>query len=176
MAEGRQRGHVLWLMLMLLGLLAELAVGSLQLAARDGLQAAAEAGEQQRDAEAEALARALEALPVPSPGVADLTRPWHPGSSSEDMTSQGCGLGPEPGYAGRCDWPVAGDLMASAESGLGWHWQLFRLPDEVPDDAGTDYQAFPQLRPQHWRLQVVVTGVGGRRAGWRYDYRQQAEP
>lgn len=175
MAEQGERGHVLWIMLALLGLLAELATGSLQLAARSGAQALAEAGRRGRDARADAIAAALEALPVPSAASPVAALPaWHPALPAGSLAMQGCGgIG---AYAVACEAPLAGDLLSSANLAPGWHWQLLRLPDVASDDDGTDYTAFPLLRPQRWQLRVVVTGNDRRRSAWRYDYRQQAAP
>ncbi len=177
MAESA-RGHVLWLMLLLLGLLAELAVGSLQLALQSALDIRAEMARQSRDARADAMAAALEALPLPSagalPGAGPV--PWAPATAVADSTIQGCG-GALPGsYLAACAAPVAGELSAAAVTAAGWHWQLRRLPDDPGDDDGTDYTAFPALRPQRWQLQVVVAGRDRGRSAWRYSYRQQAAP
>lgn len=178
MAESRGKGQVLWVMLMLLGLLAELASVSLQLAARGWTQAVAEADQQAREARADAIARALEAMPVPSVRSAAMTAPplWHPASPADRTGAQGCGTVDRASYLAACAWPVPGDLAATAPLAEGWHWQLLRLPDALVDEAGTDEAAFPLLRPQHWRLLVVVSGPGGLRTAWRHDYRQQAAP
>jgi len=179
MAERSARGHVLLIMVLLLGFLAELAADSLRTAAHDGIQALAETARQGRDARAEAIAVALEALPVPSAGDRRERQPWHPASAADDMTVQGCaGLEPSSDLTS-CAWPVEDELLASAMPGApGWHWQLRRLEDADagPEPDGTDHAAFPQLRPQRWQLQVVVTGRDGQRSGWRYDYLQQAAP
>lgn len=170
------RGHVLWVMLVLLGLLAELAVTSLQQAARSSLMTLTDERRQRRDSRADAIAMTLEALPLPSLRDAVPGSVWGPQQMAGDMSRQGCGQ-PLPGsYLQPCDLPVAGDLMAPALRPAGWHWQLLRLADDEAASEGTDPAAFPGLRPQQWQLQVVVTGRGGESMAWRYRYCQQAAP
>lgn len=171
-----QRGHVLWVMLMLLGLLAELAVTSLQQATRSGLMVLADERRQRRDARADAIAMALEALPVPAFRDVSERSPWHPRQALDDMAIQGCGAAAAGSYLAACELSAAGDLLAPGLRPVGWHWQLLRLPDDEAGSDGTDLAAFPGLRPQPWLLQVVVTGHDGQSGAWRYRYRQQAAP
>ncbi len=170
------RGHVLWVMLVLLGLLAELAVTSLQQAARSGLMVLADERRQRRDASAEAIASALEALPLTSLRDTEPGLLWDPQQDPEDRDRQGCGQWLTGRYAQPCEWPVAGDLIAPVPRAAGWHWQLLRRADDAPGSDGTDLAAFPGLQVQQWQLQVVVTSRTGESTAWRYRYRQQAAP
>lgn len=171
-----QRGHVLWIMLMLLGLLAELAAASLQQAARSGLMVLADERRLRREARAESVALALEALPVPVSRDASAGLLWGAQQAVDDMARQGCGRAAPGSYLTPCDLAVSGDLLTADMWPPGWHWQLLRLPDEENDSEGTDLAAFPGLRPQTWLLQVVISSRDGQSAAWRYRYRQQAAP
>lgn len=171
-----QRGHVLWMMLVLLGLLAELATASLQQAASSGLMALADERRQRREARAESVALALEALPVPASRDASAGLLWGAQQAVDDVARQGCGRAAPGSYLTPCDLPVSGDLLTAGMWPPGWHWQLLRLPDDESEGEGTDLAAFPGLRSQDWLLQVVISSRDGQSAAWRYRYRQQAAP
>lgn len=154
-----QRGHVLWLVLVMLSLLAELAAGSLQMAASGGFMALREAERMAVHARAEAVASALQRLPLPpATAVPDVTRamPWLavPGADI-----RACGRAGQ-AYAGTACDGAAPD----------WTWRL-RLISGQTAAEGTDTTAFPLLQRQHWRLDVSVRGTA-----WRFDYLQRLRP
>lgn len=180
MAEHGQRGQVLWWLLLLLGLFAELAVVGLQLAVRGALAARAEEQGLQRSLRALAIARSVAALPLPmaSAPYAAGESPWHPAHAPGE-TVQSCGLTGQQAYDRLAS--CAGDAYLPAAQamrpGAGWLWRLQRLPDQPGDvEEGSDLSAFPMLRRQAWLLQVMVRSADGHIGGWQMSYRQRAAP
>lgn len=174
MVERRQRGHVLWLLLLMLGLLAELALASLQMAARTGLSLQAMEAGLQQDARAEAIAAAVAGLPVPAAASHELpSPPWHPLTAEGAVQTACAGAGPE-SY-------VALTENCSGTDGLqspGWSWQLARVTALSGGGSdGSDDQAFPGLFRQQWQLRVQVRDRRSRQdRDWLFLYRQLALP
>lgn len=156
-----EAGHVLWLFLVLLGVMAELTQASLRLAAGEGVAVRDEQRRLMTIWRLQGLTSLLERLPVPS--VAAAPGLWHPllpvGEARMACAPSRDALVPDP----RC-----------ATASASWSWRLTRRSDP-PDwqEEGTDPTHWQGLQIQHWQLEVTA---GPQRTGWRLDYRQQAAP
>lgn len=170
-----ERGQVLWFMIVLLAVLAELALTSLQGAASAGLAMQAEIRLWHQRQRAEVIVAALARQPWPSPAQGAAGQLWSPLlTPGQGLMQQGM-TGGRGAYAGAA---TAGAWLAppTPVSG-GWSWLLRRLPDDASDiEEGTDLAAFPQRQPQRWQLDVLVREAAAPASGWRLNYRQQAAP
>lgn len=156
-----EAGHVLWLFLVLLGVMAELTQASLRLAAGEGLAARDEQRRLVTTWRLQGLVSTLERLPVPA--VSAMPTLWHPRT--------------EVGEARMACAPARDVLVPNprcAGVSASWSWRLMRLPD-LPDwqEEGTDPTHWQGVQAQHWQLEVVA---GPQHTGWRLNYRQLAAP
>lgn len=170
-----ERGQVLWFMVVLLAVLAELALTGLQSAASAGFAMQAEMRLWHQRQRAEAIVATLARQPLPSLRTMSADQPWSPLlAPGRSLMRQGTTSGRAayvevtmPGALSELPAPVAGS----------WSWLLRRLPDEAADsEEGTDLAAFPQRQPQRWQLDVLVRESAAPASGWRLHYRQQAAP
>lgn len=147
----KHAGHVLILMLFMLGVLAELALSALQIAASSGLQAQQDERRLQRQLQAEAIVSVLASLPVPRL-TDDAALPWHP-----------VGTGTNEAF---------GATLARK-----WWWRIQRLPVVPAQEViGTDTTYFQALKPQIWQLEVMVAQASGHADGLSLRFQQQVRP
>lgn len=172
-----ERGHVLWLMALLLGVLAGLALTGLQTAAMSGFAVQADVRALHQRQRAEAIVAAVLRQPLPSARDVSAVSPWSP------QLAVGHGLIQQGAVRSRMNYVDASAMQPTSAplSGMPdantWRWQLQRLPDVASDsEEGTDVSAFPQLQPQRWQLDVLVREGAAPASGWRLNYRQQAMP
>ena len=170
----KQHGHVLWGMLVMLGMLTELALGSLQLAAQEGISVGLREKRLQQVQRLQVIARQVSQLPIPArsdqPGEL-----WHPASQS---LQQGCGQGERASYVATrqlCSSPDQPLLAAQRRVGE-WQWRLMPVTDSVMSDEGSDVAAFPGLQATVWQLEVVVAGSGGKAVRGLWQQYQQVSP
>lgn len=172
-----ERGHVLWLMAVLLGVLAWLALTGLQTAATSGFAVQTELRAWHQRQRAEAIAAVLLRQPLPSARDMDAGKPWSPQLAvGRGLMQQGAGQG-RGGYVDAAALQQTSAPLATPPDAGSWRWQLQRLPDVASDsEEGTDVTAFPQRQPQRWQLDVLVREGRAPASGWRLSYRQQAMP
>lgn len=162
-----ERGVVLWMTSLLLGLLAWLAAATLQQAAHAALQARAEAQVWQARWQADALAGRLSRLPVPTADAA-ASDPWQPSR----LPGQAAGaLLPR----GRETALRAGSAPATMLSPGQRAWSLTRQPLQ-PGDLGEGQSILPGDDLQRWQLQVSVRPGRLPARSWRYDFLQRSSP
>lgn len=174
-ATWTEQGHVLWGVLVMLGMMAELSLTCVQLAAQEGLSVSLlEQRAQQRQRMA-VIAEQVAGLPIPARD-SPVIEPWHPEASS---VTQCCGRdgGGSPltvnTPCGSADLPLLTQPRASGD----WRWRLTREADDPAVIVeGTDMSEFPGLQPQSWQLQVVVAGRAGTRARGLWQRYQQVSP
>lgn len=173
-----ERGHVLWMMALLLSVLAGMALTGLQTAAMSGFAMQADIRAWHQRQRAEAIVAALLRQPLPRASDPGGDHPWSP------QLAVGHGLVQQGAVQGRAAYVDAAVLQQAAtpipvvlpDAGT-WRWQLQRLPDVASDiEEGTDISAFPQLQPQRWQLDVLVREGRAPASGWQLSYRQQAMP
>lgn len=167
-----ERGAVLWVMSVLLGLLGYLAVTSLQAGAQAGLEARQLLRSRARTWHAEALAGRLARLPIPAAVPAQGV--WQPATPQGQVRAAS---GVRQGRAQDLDGRL---LLADAVTVLPpnhWRWQLQRLPrqDDLLEE-GTDVSAWPERAVQRWALVVEASDAFGSVTAWRHDFLQQAAP
>lgn len=171
----QQRGQVLWGLLVMLGLLTELALSSLQLAAHEGISVSLFEQRLQQDQRLRLIAQQVSGLPVPKSSAA-LTGLWHPGSES---VLQGCGHGGRDNYIAvsqTCSTPSQPLLAVQRQLGE-WQWRLRRIEnDPAFSNEGSDLAAFPGLQAQSWQLEVVVSGRAGAPVRGLWQRYQQVAP
>lgn len=173
------RGQVLWGLLVMLSLLAELALSSLQLAAHEGIAVSLLEQRLQQDQRVQVIALQMNHLPAPARSAA-ANELWHPGS---EFISQGCGRASrESGHASHaiisqnCSAPDQ-PLLASQRQSGEWQWRLKRIADDPAfAGEGSDVAVFPVLQAQSWQLEVVVAGRAGATARGLWQRYQQVAP
>lgn len=171
----QERGHVLWGVLVMLGVLTELALGSLQLAAHEGISVSLFEQRLQQDQRLQVIARQLGDLPIPSRSDS-ASMLWHPAG---DVVRQGCGQGSHDSYvifSEACSAPSQ-PLLAKAWSPGEWQWRLTRLAnDPAYAEEGSDVSAFSSLQAQSWQLEVAIAGRAGLPALGLWQRYQQVAP
>ncbi len=171
----QQRGQVLWGLLIMLGLLTELALNSLQLAAHEGISVNLLEHRLQQDQRLQVIAQQLSRLPVPV-RAAPAGELWQ---SASDSVRQGCGEGGRVSYVAisqGCSAPNQSLLAQQRQPGQ-WQWRLARIADDPSFvDEGSDVAAFPSLQAQVWQLEVVVAGRAGSPARGLWQRYQQVAP
>jgi len=154
------RGQVLWGLLVMIGLLSELALSSLQLAAHEGISVSLFEQRMQQDQRLQVIAQQISRLPVPH-SLANSTELW---LSVSDAVRQGCGRGDHDNYVAinqACS-SISQPLLASPRQAGEWQWRLRQVVDDtVFAGEGSDTDAFPGLRAQSWQLEVVSAGRAG---------------
>ncbi|MES3041531.1 MAG: hypothetical protein V4730_10315 [Pseudomonadota bacterium] len=172
--RAQQRGQVLWGLLVMLGLLTELALGSLQLAAHEGISVNLLEQRLQQDQRLQVIAQQMSRLPIPARSAA--AELWQP--LGEPM-HQGCGQGGRASYVAisqNCSEPSQPLLTPQRQSGE-WQWRLRRIADDPAfAGEGSDVAAFPTLQAQSWQLEVVVAGRAGTAARGLWQRYQQVAP
>lgn len=170
-----ERGQVLWFMVVLLAVLAELALTGLQAAAAAGIAMQAEIRAWHQRQRAEAIVAALVRQPLPAAQAAQAGQPWSPLlASGRSLMRQGATHG-RTAYVEAAIPGAVAELPAPVPA--SWSWLLRRLPDDASDiEEGTDLSAFPQRQPQRWQLDVLVRETSAAASGWRLSYRQQVAP
>ena len=121
------RGQVLWGLLVMLGLLSELALSSLQLAAHEGISVSLFEQRLQQDQRLQVIAQQVSRLPIPKGSAG--TELWLPVSGS---VRQGCGQGGRDNYVAvsqTCSAPNQPLLAAQRQAGE-WQWRLKRIVDD----------------------------------------------
>lgn len=172
-----EKGQVLWGLLVLLGMLTELALSSLQLAAQEGISVRLFEQQLQDSQRLQVIAEQLSLLPVPLRS-AQLSLLWHPLAST---AQQGCGSADrhsyvEAGNAASCT-VSSQSLLASARTAGEWQWRLRRIGnDPALIDEGSDMSAFPGLQAQSWQLEVVLGGRAGAPAQGMWQRYRQVSP
>lgn len=170
-----ERGQVLWGLLVMLGLLTELALSSLQLAAHEGIAVRLLEQRLQQDQRLQVIAAQVNRLPVPA-RTAIATGLWHPLS---DPVRQGCGEADRSAYTAISQTCSASSqpLLTSQWQTGEWQWRLTRLAnDPAVLGEGSDTAAFPTLQAQSWQLEVVVAGRAGALARGLWQRYQQVVP
>ena len=171
----QQRGQVLWGLLVMLGLLTELALASLQLATHEGISVSLLEQRLLQDQRLQVIARQLGQLPMPAQSDAASVL-WHPAS---DAVRQGCGQGGRDSYVAvsqSCPASTQALLVPQRQPGE-WQWRLMRLAnDSALADEGSDIAVFPTLQAQSWQLEVVVAGRAGAPARGLWQRYQQVLP
>lgn len=162
-----ERGVVLWMTSLLLGLLAWLAAATLQQAAHAALQARAEAQVWQARWQADALAGRLSRLPVPA-ADADGADPWQP---SRPPGQAAGALLPRGREAVLRAGPAPTALLSPGQRA----WSLMRQPLQ-PGDLGEGQATLPEHDLQRWQLQVSVRPGRLPARSWRYDFLQRSSP
>lgn len=159
--SGGQRGYVLWSLLVMLGVMTELAMASLQVAAHEGIGVRLTEQRFHQSQWLELMAYQLERLPVPSRADADRLQIWHPLRASP---SQSCGrqervsLTQERMTCSPMNQPLLSALSASAT----WQWRLSPVPNHPAElQEGSDLAAFPALKAQAWQLELVTGNRSG---------------
>ena len=174
-ARGKQRGQVLWGLLVMLGLLTELALSSLQLAAHEGISVSLLEQRLQQDQRLQVIAQQVSRLPVPKSSAA-ASELWQPVNES---MRQGCGQGGRASYVAisqTCSAPSQPLLAPQRQSGE-WQWRLSRVADDPALAAeGSDVSAFPTLQAQSWQLEIAVAGRAGAPAQGLWQRYQQVVP
>ena len=158
---GAQQGYVLWSLLVMLGVMTELAITSLKVAAHEGIGVRLTEQRFQQSQWLALMAHQLERLPVPSRTDADKQQIWHPLRASP---SQGCGrmeralLTQERQNCTAIHQP----LLSAVHEPATWQWRLsVQLNHEAELQEGTDLAAFPMLKAQAWQLELI----SGNRSG-----------
>ncbi|MEK6790051.1 MAG: hypothetical protein AABY68_14020 [Pseudomonadota bacterium] len=177
--RAHQRGQVLWGLLVMLGVLTELALSSLQLAAHEGISVGLLEQKLQQEQRLQVIARQVSQLPTPARSAA-VNELWHPAS---DSVRQGCGQGGRDdehasyvAISQTCSAPSQPLLAPQRPSGE-WQWRLTRITDDPAfAEEGSDIAAFPTLQAQNWQLEVVVAGRGGQAARGLWQRYQQVAP
>lgn len=173
--RAQQRGQIVWSLLIMLGLLTELALGSLQMAAHEGIAIGLLEQRLQQEQRVQVIARQVSQLPTPARSAA-LSTLWHPAS---DSVSQGCGPGEQASYVVISQSCSASSqpLLASPRQPGEWQWRLTRITDDTShDDEGSDLAAFPALQTQRWQLEVVAAERAGNAARGLWQRYQQVTP
>lgn len=173
--RAQECGQVLWGLLVMLGVLTELALGSLQIAAHEGISVSLFEQRLQQDQRLQVISQQLGGLPTPARSAA-VSELWHPVS---DAVRQGCGQGGRESYvtaSQACSAPGQ-PLLARERQPDEWQWRLTRLTnDPVFADEGSDVSAFPAVQAQSWQLDVVVGGRAGSPARGLWQRYQQVAP
>ncbi|MES2909715.1 MAG: hypothetical protein V4688_11245 [Pseudomonadota bacterium] len=171
----QQRGQVLWGLLVMLGMLTELALGSLQLAAHEGISVSFFEQRFQQDQRLQVIAQQLGHLPMPARSDAT-SELWHPAS---EAVRQGCGQGGRDSYVAVSQTCAASTqpLLVSLRQPGEWQWRLMRLAnDPALADEGSDIAAFPTVQAQSWQLEIAVAGRAGAPARGLWQRYQQVVP
>ena len=154
----KQRGQVLWGLLVMLTMMTELAISSLQMAAHEGLSVRVMEQRFQQRQWLELLAQQLERLPVPSRASAVSQQLWHP---NQLIVKQGCGRYERAAITQsyRECFPADKPLLDAEHQAATWQWRLSQRPDVVAQvQEGSDLNAFPLLNAQMWQLELVSVG------------------
>lgn len=177
MADHRrdELGQVLWGLLVMLGLLSELAIGSLQLAAHEGIAVTLLEQRWQQEQRLQVIAGQLARLPIPGRSLAPST-PWHPLSAG---VRQGCGqeLRVPLMHANQACSASGQPLLGVRRAAGEWQWRLQRIADDPRwGGEGSDESAFPALQAQHWQLEVVSTDRAGLKTQGLWQRYRQVSP
>ena len=169
--RAQQRGQVLWGLLVMLGLLTELALGSLQLAAHEGISVSLLEQKLQQDQRLQVIAQQISRLPIPA--MSSAAELWQ---FLGEPLRQGCGQGSRVSYVAisqSCSASNRPLLTPQRQSGE-WQWRLTRIADDPAfAGEGSDVAAFPTLQAQSWQLEVVVAGRAGTAARGLWQRYQQ---
>lgn len=178
-ARAPQQGQVLWGLLVMLGLLTELALGSLQLAAHEGIAVSLFEQRLQQDQRLQVITQQMSRLPMPARAAA-ATELWHPLSGS---VRQGCGQDARENDSasyvaiGQACSASNRPLLALQRQSGEWQWRLSRIADDPAfAGEGSDVGAFPTLQAQSWQLEVVVAGRAGMVTRGLWQRYQQVAP
>lgn len=172
--QDHQRGQVLWGMLVMLGVLMDLALSSLQLATQDGIAAGLLEQRLLQEQRLHVIARQVSQLPVPERS-APVSALWHPAS---DSLHQGCGQrdrSSDVAMRATCSSPGQ-PLLASRRQAGEWQWRLLPIRDANLANEGSDVDAFPGLQATGWELQVIVAEQGGHAVRGLWQQYQQISP
>ena len=176
--RAQQQGQVLWGLLVMLGLLTELALGSLQLAAHEGIAVSLLEQRFQQDHRLQVIAQQMSRLPMPARSAA--TELWQP---LGEPVRQGCGQGG--GESRRASYVAISQACSTSSRPLltpqrqsgEWQWRLSRIADDPAfAGEGSDVAAFPTLQAQSWQLEVVVAGRAGMVTRGLWQRYQQVAP
>ena len=152
----KQQGQVLWLIVIVLGSLAQLAIITIQQAAASGLLVRRIESYWQREMLVEHIAGNLQGLPLQRISAPDQQALWHP-------------LGPllRTACASEPRQPLT-QTPCSPTTTARWAWQLER------DEALVG--SWPGVLTQHYRLRVQATSRNGQNSRWQFDYEQRSLP
>lgn len=152
----KQQGQVLWLIVVVLGGLAQLAIITIQQAAASGLSVRRIESYWQREILVEHIAERLRGLPLQRMSSSDHQALWHP-------------LGPllRTACASEAHQSLT-QTPCSPTTTAHWAWQLER------DDASVG--SWPGVLTQHYRLRIQATSRSGRSSRWQINYEQRSLP
>lgn len=152
----KQQGQVLWLIVIVLGSLAQLAIITIQQAAASGFSVRRIESYWQREILVEHIADRLQSLPLQRLSAPDQQALWHP-------------LGPllRTACASEPRQPLT-QTPCSPTTTARWAWQLER--DE------TSVSSWPGVLTQNYRLRVQATSRNGQSSRWLFDYEQRSLP
>lgn len=150
----KQRGHVLWLIVIILGSLAQLAIITIQQAAASGVSVRRIEAYWQREILVEHIALHLQGMPLLRLSSADQQELWHPVAAP---VRNGCASELKQSF-----------LVNSCDAKVRWRWQLVR-------DA-TAMESWPGVLTQRYRLSIEAFSASGSHSQWQYDYEQRSLP
>lgn len=156
-----ESGQALWLVIIVLGSLAQLAILSLGQAAASGFSVRSIEAYWQRELVVEHIAEQLQRLPLLRVSASDQQALWHPLGAS--MRS-GCAT------EARQSWtqtPCQGN-EATVDHQARWAWQLER-------DAQSQ-RSWPGVVTQRYRLRIRSVSATGQVSHWQLDYQQRSLP
>lgn len=152
----KQQGQVLWLIVIVLGSLAQLAIITIQQAAASGFSVRRIETYWQREMLVEHIAGTLQGLPLQRLSASDQQALWHPFGP---LLRTACASEPRQSLTQTPCLPTAT---------ARWAWQLER------DEALAS--SWPGVLIQNYRLRVQVMSRNGQNSHWLFDYEQRSLP
>lgn len=152
----QQAGHVLWLVVVILGSLAQLAIFSIQQGAASGLSVQRIEAYWQRELLVEHIAEHLQRLPLLRVSAADEQALWHPLST---LIRSACDDNSRNAFT---QTPCIDAAKAR------WAWRLTPVGEPVA--------TWPGLITQRYQLAIQAMSAGDRVSRWQYTYEQRSLP
>lgn len=154
---------MLWLIVIILGSLAQLAIITIQQAAASGLSARRIQAYWQRELIVEHIAMQVQNLRIPRVSAPDQQVLWHPlGPPERTACAQTL----------RQSWTQTPCLASPNSPGpttaLRWAWQLNKVGEPQP--------SWPGALTQRYRLGVQATSASGHISRWQFEYEQRSLP
>lgn len=164
-----ESGQVLWLVVIVLGSLAQLAIITIGQAAASGLSVRRIEAYWQREILVEHIAEQLQQLPLQRVSAPDQQALWHP---LGELIRRACA------DDSRQSWTQTPCLDNAAQVNDNapairvhqsrWAWQLERDGEWVA--------SWPSVLTQRYRLRVRAASANGQMSHWQFDYEQRSLP
>ncbi|MEO6698502.1 MAG: hypothetical protein ABIR53_03020 [Paraperlucidibaca sp.] len=153
--EHCQRGQVLWLIIIILGSLAQLAIITIQQAAASGVSVRRIETYWKREIVVEHIASKLQRMPLLRISAPDPQALWHPYGA---LLRTACAAESRQSFM---------QTPCIAANSPRWAWQLERDAEPISPWPGVT---------QRYRLRVQAMSANGQLSRWQFDYEQRSLP